>query len=444
LHSPLKTKGKVRTMITNERQYKITKSQLKRLEAAIKEFNLQEAAGRIGSGILANAELQALESEVSVLRNQLDEYEALQSGAIAILEASSLEDLPKMLIRARIAQHLSQKGLADLVGLKEQQIQRYEADEYANASLRRLEQIAEALKLTISETAEITHRFMIAFPDEKEQLNWGKFPVKEMYRRGWFEEFSGSLDSAINEADILVRDFVLQVFKKPSMVMLHRSSIRSGSQLDRYALLAWECRVLSLATKTQFKNNFVKQSLDSEWISNLIKASSKDNGPIIARTLLQEIGIALIIEPYLTNTYIDGAALLNGDFPVIGMTLRYDRLDNFWFVLLHELFHIIKHLKKGKLDNVFDDLDAEGKDGIEREADTLAEEALIPSEKWKTALPRYVQSEQSIIDFAADLGTDPSIVAGRIRHEAKNYRILNELVGQGKVRKWFPEVNFGV
>jgi HTH-type transcriptional regulator/antitoxin HigA len=160
--------------------------------------------------------------------------------------------------------------------------------------------------------------------------------------------------------------------------------------------------------------------------------------------MLQEIGIVLIIEPYLTNTYLDGAALLNGDFPVIGMTLRYDRLDNFWFVLLHELFHIIKHIRKGKLETIFDDIDAEGKDNIEREADSLAEEALIPSEKWLTALPRYVQSEQSIKDFAADLGIDSSIVAGRIRYEAKNYRILNELVGQGKVRKWFPEVNFGV
>ena len=140
-------------MITNERQYKITRSQLEKLKAAMGNFNFEEASKSVGSDVLAIAELQALQSEVDILEEQLDEYDQLQSGAIATLEASSLDELPGMLIRARIAQRLSQKELADLMGMKEQQIQRYESEEYSGASLHKLREIADALKLTIKETA---------------------------------------------------------------------------------------------------------------------------------------------------------------------------------------------------------------------------------------------------------------------------------------------------
>ena len=430
-------------MITNERQYKITNHQLAKLKVAIKEFGLKNVATRVGSDILANAELQALESEAITLEEQLHEYEALQSGAIATLEASSLAELPRMLIRARIAQQLSQKDLANLLGLKEQQIQRYESDEYAGVSLHRLKEIAEALKLTIRETAEISLISKSVISPKFKQLDWHKFPIREMYRRGWFEGFTGSLDEAIRNADILVQDFIMQTPKKPVMAFHHRS-VRSGSRPDERALLAWQCRVLNLATRVQLDRKYLAQSLDPAWFSSLCKASSKEDGPIRAKAMLQEVGIPLIIEPHLTNTYLDGAALLSVDFPVVGMTLRYDRLDNFWFVLLHELFHVFKHLRMGKLETVFDDLDVESQDNIEQEADMMAEEAMIPSERWKTALPRYVRSVESIDNFAAELGISPAIIAGRIRYEAKNYTILNEHVGQGVVRKHFPEVSFGV
>jgi HTH-type transcriptional regulator/antitoxin HigA len=192
------------------------------------------------------------------------------------------------------------------------------------------------------------------------------------------------------------------------------------------------------------KNIYISKTINDTWISDLVSISSKVDGPRLAREMLKNIGIALVIEPHLRNTYLDGAALLNGTFPVIGMTLRHDRLDNFWFVLLHELFHVIKHLNKDKLVTIYDDLDATGKNQLECEADRLAQNALISEEKWETALPRYVQSEQSVKDFASELGISPAIVAGRIRNETNNYSILSDFVGQGCVRKLFPEATFGI
>ena len=429
-------------MITNERQYKITKKQLENLRRALRDFNLKEVVERVGSEILAKAEMNALNSEIQSLANQVKEYELLRAGGSIAWETSQLCELPTILIRARIAQGMSQRDLAARVGLKEQQIQRYEADKYASASLRRLNEIAEALELNISEIAELTSRPLKIKTIREAGVDWNKFPVKEMYKRQWFEGFSGTLDEALEEADRLVADFVTSVISRPTMAML-RTQVRYGSVIDRYALLAWECRILSLAGKARPKRRYKDGSIDARWTSELAKESGKEQGPLRARDKLAEVGIALVVEPHLENTHLDGAALLHDSGPVIGLTLRYDRLDNFWFVIFHELFHIIQHLRKSKLESIFDDLDAPSAGGLEDEANSLAGEALIPKVEWDRALARYVRSIESVELLAKKLNIAPAIVAGRIRHEAKNYIILNDLVGQGEVRKYFSEAAFG-
>lgn len=142
-------------MITNERQYRITKARLSDFQKAVKAYDMDEATKRIGSSVLAKAELEALKSEAEVLSEQIQEYDDLKSGAVTILRAENLDELPSILIRARIARGLSQRQLADKLNLKEQQIQRYESDQYASASLRRLTEVARALQLKISQVTEL-------------------------------------------------------------------------------------------------------------------------------------------------------------------------------------------------------------------------------------------------------------------------------------------------
>ncbi len=435
-------------MITNERQYRVTKGQLSKLKRAVKEFNISEVTDRLGSKILAEAEMKALKSEESILKHQLEEYELLRSGKITQLKASTLIELPSILIRARIAQGLTQRELAELVGLKEQQIQRYESEGYGSASLRRMQNIALAMKLNITEIAELNTEKESIDPiitqntQGTQELEWSRFPIKEMYKRHWFEDFDGSLDAALEDADILLRDFVSKATVRPA-VALHRKKVRAGSQLDEYALLAWECRILSLASKAAPRDSFEVRVIDDQWISRLSQISEKPDGPRYAKEYLEEAGIALAVEPHLTGTHLDGAALLSKSGPVIGLTLRYDRLDNFWYVLFHELFHVIKHLRRRGLTGIFDDLESESKDKLELEADSSAGEALIPQEMWSRALARYVRSPESVIELAKELHISPAIVAGRVRYEANNYIILKDLIGNGQVRKYFPEANFG-
>ena len=88
---------------------------------------------------------EALQSQLSYLKAEIQEYEALKAGNFAFGQLKGVAKLPRQLIRARIARGLSQRELADRLGLKEQQVQRYEASDYASASFGRIREVVSAL-----------------------------------------------------------------------------------------------------------------------------------------------------------------------------------------------------------------------------------------------------------------------------------------------------------
>ncbi len=135
-------------MIRNERQYIITKAQIKKFKKALSDFDKQKSSA---PPMLVKAQKDAMKSQLAELEDQAKEYEKLRAGKYKVLKGSSIAELPVGLIRARIALGLTQKQLAARVGLKEQQIQRYEETDYATASFSRLQEIIEALGLDIEE-----------------------------------------------------------------------------------------------------------------------------------------------------------------------------------------------------------------------------------------------------------------------------------------------------
>ncbi|MBP7052549.1 MAG: helix-turn-helix domain-containing protein [Phycisphaerae bacterium] len=427
-------------MIMNERQYRISRVQTEKLRSLVDSFDVKAATQRLRSDVLAKAELDALRSQYEDLAQQIQEYETLKSGTVEVLKASSLEELPRILIQARIAKGLSQRQLAEAVGLKEQQIQRYEAEEYISASLRRLADVAATLGLNISEVGEFKEVRQHS-DSGTDDLPWDQFPIKEMYRRNWFEGFSGSLSTAVANSDELLKTFVIDALDRPVRAAA-RHRVRSGGLVNWYALLAWQCRVIAIAKKQALAAQYRPNTISQEWLTKLLRLSREGDGPKKAIEYLHHFGIRVVIEPHLPQTHLDGAAFLLSDgLPVIGLTLRYDRLDNFWFVLIHELVHIREHLHKGDIESIFDDLDAQA-DKIEQVADNMAGEILVPEAKWEVALARYVRSKDAIETVAEQLYVHPAIVAGKIRREADNYTILVEMVGQGEVRKLFPQIHF--
>ena len=132
-------------MIKNELQYKLTKSSAENFEKRLNWLRENPGTQDHLDPIIAKAEEDGLQSMIDELREELQEYERTKQGDVDITALTSVHMVPRTLIKARIARGLSQRQLAQLVGLKEQQIQRYESNDYANVDLGRVQEIAQAL-----------------------------------------------------------------------------------------------------------------------------------------------------------------------------------------------------------------------------------------------------------------------------------------------------------
>jgi DNA-binding transcriptional regulator YiaG len=137
-------------VITNERQYRITKAHLKRFDDDLAAHDARKPATGVDLR-LHQAMRDALVSEADELRAQAKHYEELRDGTITGRELDSLRDLPTALIEARIAANMTQRALAHRLGVAEQQVQRWEATAYAGVGLERLQDIADALHTRIRE-----------------------------------------------------------------------------------------------------------------------------------------------------------------------------------------------------------------------------------------------------------------------------------------------------
>lgn len=136
-------------MITNERQCRIARKKALEFAEAIEAFDAGADERADVHPRLLQAEREAMESQLADLQAELDEYEQLKSAGLSVIPVASLEELAEGLIKARTAGGLSQRSLARRLKLREQQVQRCEADRYASASYRRLCQVARALGVRV-------------------------------------------------------------------------------------------------------------------------------------------------------------------------------------------------------------------------------------------------------------------------------------------------------
>lgn len=282
------------------------------------------------------------------------------------------------------------------------------------------------------------------FPDEMQDLEWNKFPLVEMAKRCWIPK----VDDLKEKAEELMRGFIAQAggLETVSAAFFRQGkSARYNSKMDPYALTAWCIRVLALARENPLKIKYVKGSLKLGTLQEVARLSYFENGPLLAKEYLEKQGIHLIVVPHLPKTYLDGAAmLLLDETPVIGLTLRYDRIDYFWFCLLHELSHVAKHLSaSGRI--IVDDLDLSGHDAksediVEKVADRMTRDGLIPKKVWDKKPIEGKATAAAVNRLAEKLKIHPAIIAGRIRFEQNNYKLLSKYVGSGQVRKHFAEI----
>jgi len=273
-----------------------------------------------------------------------------------------------------------------------------------------------------------------------EGIDWKRFPLAEMAKRGWIAK----QPNLLAHAEEIMRDLIQRAGGQdalPAALYRKNDHTRSNAKTDPYALKAWCWEVLARANATRLPAAYKPGTVDLDFIRKVAKLSWSADGPKLAREFLARHGIHLVCLEHLPRTHLDGAALQLADgTPVIGLTLRYDRLDNFWFCLLHELAHVGRHMD-GKRDEAFvDDLSLRGVEGVRRdpkeeEADDWAENGLIPADVWQTSQVSEHPSPLSVMELAQRLEIHPAIVAGRVRHETKNFRLLSQFVGTGEVRR---------
>ncbi len=277
--------------------------------------------------------------------------------------------------------------------------------------------------------AEVTESVL-----ETPEIDYTRFPLKEMLDRGCFGSFTGNATRLKDYAEDLMRGFLRGLSPNPAEPVLMRAPLhqRGERRMDEAALLAWRLCVLKNARAIDLSRDYKKGVITARWLRELARLSAFQGGPKLAREYLARAGIALVIEPHFKGTYLDGAAMLDQGRPIVALTLRHDRLDNFWFVLLHELAHVARHLDESH-PFFADDLDSPNKaDRQEAEADEMAQEALLPQSEWATFASETNPTASTTQAFADRLGIDPAIVAGRVRHEQQNFRLLSRLLGQGQ------------
>lgn len=268
--------------------------------------------------------------------------------------------------------------------------------------------------------------------DSQLDLDWKRVPFSEMKKRGWINQVPRNASDAKH-----LLDSWMGAVRTAELAPLYRRHVRSAKAVDHEKLVVWTAQVAKKALADRPSRRF-DPNWSADFLRDVARISVFKDGPSLVREFLEQHGIVMVVEPAL-SPWLDGAAMMCRDVPVIAVTLRHDRLDNFWFVVMHELVHLFKHLRTEAV-SFYDDLDSDDQaDPREMEADKLAGDILIPSDEWRTSPASRLRSADAANHLAQHLRIHPAIVAGKIRKTYKDDRVLSGLVGQGEVRKHFPE-----
>ncbi len=251
------------------------------------------------------------------------------------------------------------------------------------------------------------------------------YPIREMLRRGWIEPS--------DSADVL-ESRVLQFFRIPSLDVppsFAHAARKTAYSVERPPVQnAWLFRVRQIAEAMvvpAFNELKLRTVLDA--LKELLAA------PELVRQvprLLGEAGIRLVIVEPLPGSKIDGVCFWLDQpelSPVIGLSLRFDRIDNFWFVLRHELEHVMRG--HGKEDAIVDSDVGDPSESLppeEHQANTAAAEFCTPAAELEDFVARVhvMDWEARLVGFAQRMGIHPGIVAGQLRRFTKRYDILGK------------------
>ena len=260
---------------------------------------------------------------------------------------------------------------------------------------------------------------------------YGKFPVREMLRRGWVR--------TSENVEVLEQRFC-EFFGIQSLdgtPQLCHSAKKTHAMADTTPLqLAWLFRVRAMASQ-QVVPAYSKAKL----VAALERLKALILSPEEVRQvprILAEAGVRLVFVEPLAGSKMDGACFwLDDDKPVIGMTLRYDRIDNFWFVLRHEAEHVLREDGKADHQAIIDSDVGDAKEDLaecERRANAAGADFCVPTAELENFIARVQPyfSEEKVLRFAQRIHVHPGLVVGQLQRRLDRHDFLRK--HQVKVR----------
>lgn len=254
------------------------------------------------------------------------------------------------------------------------------------------------------------------------------YPLREMIRRGWIEDTNAALLVAQ-----LMRFFeVSAVSKIPYLAHAAKRSKYEEREIPG-PQLAWLFRVRQIAKSISVSRYSERLLRDAILKLETLLMSPEDAAQV--PRILSECGIRFIIVESLPGSKIDGVCFwLDDHSPVVGMSSRYDRIDNFWFVLRHELEHVLCKHGKAQEEEILDDFDGRGITEEEQIATSASLDFGVPSIKLDSFLLRKkpFYYEKDVLAFAATVFRHPGIIVGQMQQRLNNHAYLRKY--QVKIR----------
>lgn len=381
----------------------------------------------------------------SVQNSQLAIFRKLAYSA-RMRESTDVYKSPGQLITALLASRgWTKRVLAIVLGVDETSIQRLTSDKRPVTAemsilLEELFSVPAEDFLTLQKSYDLAMARITSRPDPKRATRasiFGGLPISEMIKRGWIQA-EDVRDVSVVEAE-LVKFFGVRSAEEIE-VLPHAAKKTDSFSEATLVQLAWMHRVKTIASEMlvpRYSPASVKAAIGQ---LKAILPSPEETRKI--PRILAECGIRFVIVESLPTAKIDGVCLwLDDSSPVIGMSLRHDRIDNFWFVLRHELEHVIcQHGKDAPiLDTNLEGDRAGSGDGVpeeERVANLAASEFCVSQKLMDGFIARKAPyfAERDILGFAKTLGVHPGLIAGQLQFRTNRYdRFRSHLV---KVRSF--------
>lgn len=353
---------------------------------------------------------------------------------------------PGQLISSLLAQRgWTKRTLAIVLGMEETIVNRLISDKRSMdggtaLSLEEVFNVPADRFMDLQKRFELASARVVARPDPGRATRahiFGGLPIAEMIKRGWLDASSAKDVPGVEAA-------VAKFFGVGSIdeveILPHAAKRTLVNTEPSAAQLAWLYRIREIASEmlvAPFSAGALRAALPK--LKALLAAPEEARK---VPRILAEAGVRFVIVETLPGAKIDGVCFwLADNAPVIGLTMRHDRIDNFWFVLRHEIEHVLEG--HGKLAAILDaDLEGVGA-GVgleipeeERVANLAAAEFAIPTKMMDAFIARKNPffAERDILGFAATMGVHPGLVAGQLQHRTGRYdRFRNHLV---KVRSF--------